>query len=181
METVVERARIMPVPPTDISSMIRWNSTAINDNRKDNKSRTSDDLDDRQHEFHFTITPHTKNLNNRQRNEEHRDPNADIHRCRAGPVLQRDARGRDFEGQDGEPLDCVVPAAGKAPGGIDKTHSVGEEGTVNGKHDSQLRERLHDEEHHYADDAEAQEERGGPASMEGSAGADEEACADCAA
>jgi hypothetical protein len=62
---------------------------------------------------------------------------------------------------------------------ICQTHSVGvrEEGTVDGVHDTQFGEGLHDEVHHDTDDDETDEDRGWSTAIECRTGTDEETSA----
>lgn len=63
----------------------------------------------------FTISSYSKDLDRTEDDEENGDPNADVDVI--PPVLNGDTGGRDFEGQDGEPIEGVVPADGETPGG----------------------------------------------------------------
>lgn len=85
---------------------------------------------------------------------------------------------RHLKRQDSQPTDRVLPTTSKAPRGVDKSTYIHGECAVNRVHDSQLRERLHHQIDHTADDDEADENGPWPTSLEGTRRADEETSAD---
>lgn len=43
----------LPVSCTNVASIVCWNTTAVDDDSKDNKARAGDDLHDGEDEFHL--------------------------------------------------------------------------------------------------------------------------------
>lgn len=95
---------IMPVASADVSTVIGGNTAGVDDNRKDDEARAGNDLDDRKNEFNFPVATHAEELNGSECHEENGHPNANVDVCRCLPVRERQASGRDFEGEDGEPV-----------------------------------------------------------------------------
>lgn len=126
----------MPVTGTNIATIVRRHTTAVNHDSEYNKANTSNDLDRGQNKLHFPITENTKNLDATEEDEEYSDPDTDVDVC--SPVFDRDRSSCELEGQNRQPADGVVPAYGEAPGRINETNDVGVKGTVDGEEDRQF-------------------------------------------
>lgn len=126
---------------TDIATIVGRNTTAINDDAKYDEADTSQDLDQGEDKFHFTIASNTEDLYSREKDQENGDPDADVNVV--SPVLDSDRRGCEFERQYCQPANGIVPADSEAPGGIDESDNVSVKGTVDGVEDSEFTEGLH--------------------------------------
>lgn len=63
----------------------------------------------------FTVSTHTKKLDHAEEEEENSDPNADIDFF---PKRDGDTSSGNFEGEDGKPAYCVIPAHCEAPANV---------------------------------------------------------------
>ena len=66
-ESILERARIMPVMGPNISAMVGRYTTTVDDNAKDNESDTSYDFDHGQHKLNFSIPSDSKDLDDAEK------------------------------------------------------------------------------------------------------------------
>lgn len=116
----------------------------------------------------FTVSSYSKDLDRTEHDEKNSDPNPDVDII--PPVLNGDTGGSDFEGQDSEPVESVVPADGETPGArcqcikasscaqedlprrIDESQAVCKECPVDWIEDSQLSQSLNGQEKHDTDD-----------------------------
>jgi hypothetical protein len=63
--------------------------------------------------FTFTVSPHAKNLDRAEDNEEKCNPNTNVDII--SPELNCDTSGSDFKGQNNEPIEGVVPTNSETP------------------------------------------------------------------
>lgn len=75
LKAVAERTGIMPEAGTNVASVIRWNTTNVDNNPKDDKANDCNDLDHPKDKLDLSIPPHTKKLDGDEENKEDGDPN----------------------------------------------------------------------------------------------------------
>lgn len=63
-----------------ITSVVRWNAAAVDNDAQDDKSNNSNDLDQAENEFDLAISSDTENVDQNDQHEEDRDPHPDIDR-----------------------------------------------------------------------------------------------------
>ena len=105
----------MEVFPSDVSSVVAWDTSTVYDNGKDDEAKYRRDLDDRKYEFNleaflsipeligairgkltFTITTYTKQLNQSESNEEARNPDSIVEVW--SPIFDGNASSTEFVG-----------------------------------------------------------------------------------
>src|SRR5271170_447776 len=116
LESIIERARITPVRCPIYNST--GGSTDIDNDTENNKADNCSNLDDRENELHFTVSPNTDQINN----DNHQPKDCDKHG--AGnirvPELNRQSSSHKFERKHGHPPHGIVPTHRKTPCRIDK-------------------------------------------------------------
>ncbi len=166
-ESVLERPRVVPVMSSDVAAvrsieiMGRFDTSAVDDDAEDDEPDDSENLDHSQNEFDFTISANAEDLNDTEEEEEDGDPDADVDV--APPEVDCQTGRGDFERQDREPADCIIPPHGKTPandyhpvflqqqrsklrslpGFIDEPAAVSEESAVDGVEDREFSQSLH--------------------------------------
>ena len=124
----------------------------------------------------FTIATNAEELDNDQCGQESGNPYTNVQIL--APITDGQTCCSDFEGQNSEPLDCIIPAHSKTPvtallagyyaadldrarlnlpGWINEADDVCVESAVDGICDCELTQSLHDEEHHHSNDHETDE------------------------
>lgn len=63
----------------------------------------------------FTVSSHTEELDHAEKEEENRDPYSNVDLLPKGNC---DTGGSNFEGQNGQPSYCIIPAHGEAPADV---------------------------------------------------------------
>lgn len=135
LETIAERARLIPILAANVSARIRLYPTAIDHDSEDDEAEDGKNLDDAEKELDcsielvitssrascrglqrsltFAVASNAENLNGCQDKEEDGNPDSDVDVC--SPILDRDTGRCDFEGQDNEPTQGVIPAHCETP------------------------------------------------------------------
>lgn len=155
----------MPITGSNVPTIIRRHTAAVDNDAEDDEANTSNDFDHGKYEFHFAITSDAKYLDQAEEDHKDGDPNADVNVF--SPILNGDRGGGEFEGQDCQPADGIVPAHSKPPGWVNEAHNVGIEGAIDRIEDRQFTEGLHGAQQHEADDDEADENAARTASSQG--------------
>jgi hypothetical protein len=158
-----ERTRVVPVLNADVALVT--DTTAVDDNTKDDEANTGADLDDGENKLNLAVTADTKDLDNHEDDEEDGDP--DSHVDIFSPELDGDGGGDEFERKHGQPSKSVLPTHGETPRRIDEADDVGKEGTVNRVEDSHLSESQACAEKHDTDDEISDEESSRATLLEG--------------
>lgn len=168
LEAVVEGARVVPVAGTDVAAL--RTTTTVQDDSEDARNKMSatirvnpvqeqryshetndgSDLDDGKDELGLTVALDTKHVDRDNQHPEDAHPRG-IGDTRA-PVIDGDRRGDDFQRQDNQPLESIVPAHSETPGGIEEACRVVREGTGDGKQHSHLTQSLDGAVQHRADE-----------------------------
>lgn len=148
VEAVVESTGVGPVLGANVALVA--DTTAVDDDSKNDEANAGADLDHGEDELDFTVTLDAKDLDDGKSDQEDRDP--DTHADRFVPEFDGNTSGNEFEGQDGKPGNSVIPAHSKAPGRIEEADDIGIEGTVDGVEDRQFGQGLHGEQQHDTDD-----------------------------
>lgn len=174
MEAVEECTGVVPVSCSNVASVIGGDTTAVGDDSKDYESDTSQDLDQTEHELGLTISLYSKELDSNQCDKKRNDPCAVVDSLTSLPEMDDVASGGDFEGEDREPTDCVLPTTvreavsdvvgvemledlpSETPTRINEADNVHGESTVDRVHDCQLCKSLHHEVNHESDNDESE-------------------------
>lgn len=143
-----KRSGVVPIFRPNVATRISRDPAAVNDDTQNDESGTRDNLNDREHKLDLTVSTHTENLDDNQCDKENGDPHSDVLLCRIWPEVERKAGGGELERQNGEPLDRVIPPGGKAPRRVDEADGILEESTVDRKHHTEFRQRLHGDQQH---------------------------------
>ena len=136
-EAVFERARIVPVVSAQVAAVDTGVDTSnINNDGENDETDDGCDFDTAENEFDyqpraisyqrpanlkgadeltFTVSSHTEELDDAEKEEENRDPNANVELL---PKRDCDTSSGDFEGQHGQPAYCIIPAHGEAPANV---------------------------------------------------------------
>lgn len=178
---MAERAGAVPVFRPNVATRISWYAATVDDDTQNDEPGTCDDLDDGEHKLDLTVTPNAKHLDDNQRDEEYGDPDAHVLLCRFWPEVERETGGGKLEGQDGEPLNRIIPSSREAPRRIDEADGILEESTVDREQDPKFRQRLHGDQQHGSNDAVADDQGRGAAGLQRCARADEETGTDSTA
>lgn len=136
------------------------------------ESNNSDNLDEREDEFSFTVALDTEQVDGDDEKPEERNPDGAVDGRL--PVVDGDGSGDNFEWQDNQPLHSVVPAHSKTPSRVNEASRIGGERTSDGIEDGKLTESVHDAVKHSTDKSEGNKEGRGTTGAEGTAGTNEE-------
>jgi hypothetical protein len=123
LEAVLEGSWVVPVLESEVATVIGWDTTAVDDDTKDDETNDSDNLDRAENELNLSVTLDTENVDNGDQDEEDGDPDGVVD-ASVGPVINGDTGGDEFERQDNKPVDSVVPTHSKTPGRIDEADRV---------------------------------------------------------
>jgi hypothetical protein len=110
--------------------VVGGDTAAVDDYTEQDKSDDSNDFDQAQYEFDLTVAPNTNNIDEDDNDEEYGNPDAHIVFRRNIPVgvgcpeLDCNTSSSQFERQDDEPTQGVIPAHSKAPGRVNEADRV---------------------------------------------------------
>jgi hypothetical protein len=99
-----------------------------------------------------------KKINAHDKDQKYGYPSVVVY-FRIVPVLYRKGGGDDFQWQNDEPLESIVPAHCKSPGRVKKSSRVGGKGTSDGKQHSHLTQSVDGAVQHKTNHAVADDER----------------------
>lgn len=105
MEAVSESSRIMPISSSNVTSIVCWYTSNIDDDTEDDKTTYRTDFDHGQNEFNFTEPSDAKKLNCNKDDEENCDPD-----CRVdviSPEFNSDRGSCQLEGQNCQPTNGI--------------------------------------------------------------------------
>jgi hypothetical protein len=157
-EAVLESTRIVPKAsaPVLIVSAITRTTTADQDNSNEHEDDDSGELEAGAPKLLFGITERTEDVDDDDDDEKECDPDSWINSVI--PVCDGEGADDEFEGQDDQPLEDVIPTHGETPRRINKASRIGVETSGNRVHDSELSEGVDNVEDHDTGDGEADED-----------------------
>lgn len=112
VEAVLERTRVVPVLGAEVALVA--NATAVDYDTEDDEADAGSNLDETENKLNLSVSADAKDLDDGEDDEE--DSNPDTHVEVIAPELDGDTGGNEFEGQNGQPGDGIVPAHGETPG-----------------------------------------------------------------
>jgi hypothetical protein len=89
-----------------------WTSTAVENYTQYDESDHSNDFDDGEYEFSFSIASYTKEINGNDYDKEYCDPSGGIRALSSGPESKRDRSSDNFKWEHNEPLHGIAIAIG---------------------------------------------------------------------
>lgn len=139
VETVLEGSTVrtvsvvvsLPVFTTNVTSVVGWDTTAVDDDTSNDETNDSKDLHDTENELDLTVTLDTKEVDGNDQNKEDGNPDSDINLLIWIPELDCDTGGGQFEWENNQPVKGVVPTHGKSPSWVNKADRVVIERSVN--------------------------------------------------
>jgi len=171
----------MPVSGANVTSVIGWYTTTVDDDAQDHESNAGGDLHHAENEFNFSVASDSKDLDDSESEKQRNDPGAVIDIFYTCPEFDDIASCGDFERKYSEPADAVLPSTGEAPRRVDKSANVHGESAVDRVHDGHFGKRLHHQVDHDADDYETDNHCTRASSLESTATSDEKTGSDSTA
>lgn len=126
LEAIAESFTVTPVGEANVAASVGRNTTHIDDNAQNDEANACQDLDDGKDELNLTVCTHSKQLNCAKCNEEDGDPHTNVDVGCSFPEFDGDGSGGQFERENGEPLNGVLPTNCEAPRLGDETTSIAE-------------------------------------------------------
>lgn len=138
LEAVAECARVVPGARTPVFIVLTTRRATAADENQRNKHEDNDgsELEARGPKLFFRVTHGAEYVDHDDGNQEHSDPDRDADVD--SPIIDCKTGDCQFERYDDSPLEDVVPAHGKAPGGINKTGRECIEATRDRVHNSEF-------------------------------------------
>lgn len=107
--------RSLPVSSSNVAAVIGRYTTNVDDYAQNDETRAGDNLDDGEDELGLAVAPDAEELDDDEHDQEDGDPDRVVKVSGRLPVLEGEHSGTNLEGQNGEPLDRIIPAHGETP------------------------------------------------------------------
>lgn len=129
LKTVLECSWLSPERESKVTTVVGWDTAAVDDYTEDDETNNSANLDKTKNELDFSVTLDTKKVDGDDQNQKYGDPDSVANTWGSGvvrisPELQCDTSGNKFERKDNQPVERVVPSHGKTPSWIDEANRV---------------------------------------------------------
>lgn len=104
---------------------ISGHTTAIDDYTQNDETNTREDLHETERKLNLAIALYSANIDYGNQDQEDSDPNTDVIRgLVVRPEGNCDTGCCEFERQDDQPVECIIPAHGKTPSRVDEANRV---------------------------------------------------------